>query len=97
MQDLSSKFQTGLSPSSMNAGNTTADSAKLVMTAPGSTSVLPVPDRMDVLPMPQWSDGGQIPVSHPGNREKVTADTSAHGGGRFDDVDEAAGLWKAAG
>lgn len=72
MEDLTGRFGTYLSPSSMNAGNTTAGNAELTMTAPGSLSVLPVPDRMDVLPQPRFTNDSPIPVSHPGVRDKVT-------------------------
>lgn len=96
MQDLTGTFTAALSPSSMNAGNTTADDRKLTMSAPGSVSVLPVPDKLDNLPQPQFSDGGQIPVSHPGSRDRVTVQSSAHGGGRYSDTHgvPAASLWK---
>jgi hypothetical protein len=57
MRDLS-RLQAALSPSSMNAGNTTSDDAKITQTAPGSTSVLPVPEPLDVLPQVQ------VPAAH---------------------------------
>lgn len=81
MQNLTGKFTAALSPSSMNAGNTTADDPKLSMTAPGSTSILPVPERMDVLPMPQFTNGTAIPVSHPGTRDRVTVVGGRDGAG----------------
>jgi hypothetical protein len=83
----------------MNAGNTTADDQQLAMTAPGSMSVLPVPDRMDVLPMPKWTNDGQIPVSYPGNRQRVTAEHASDGSARWQDVHEAEdeSPWKGAG
>jgi hypothetical protein len=99
VQDLS-KTAAGrkayLAPSSMNAGNTTADDQQLAMTAPGSTSVLPVPDRMDVLPMPKWTNDGQIPVSYPGNRQRVTADKGGDGSAKWDSMHDvpAESLWK---
>jgi hypothetical protein len=52
MQDLSAMVS-GLSISSQQAGNTTADDAALAGTAKGSQSVLPVADRLDVLPQPE--------------------------------------------
>ncbi len=81
MQNLtgSSRYPAYLVNSSMNAGNTTADDPQLAMTAPGSTSILPVPERMDVLPMPQWSAGAQIPVSHPGQQQRVDVQSARDG------------------
>jgi hypothetical protein len=79
MQDMTGRFTAALSPSSMQGGNTTADDAALVMSAPGSQSVLPVPDRMDVLPMPKFTNDTAIPVSHPGQREKVAVQSARDG------------------
>jgi hypothetical protein len=79
VQNLTGKFTAALSPSSMNAGNTTAGDPQLAMTAPGSQSVLPVADKMDVLPMPQWTPGPQIPVSHPGMQERVQVQSARAG------------------
>ena len=83
MQDLtgSSKYPAYLVNSSMQAGNTTSDDPALAMTAPGSTSVLPVADKLDVLPMPQWTPGPQIPVSHPGQHDRVTVVGGRDGAG----------------
>jgi hypothetical protein len=102
MQDLTHDPRTGgkayLAPSSMNAGNTTADDHKWSMSAPGSESVLPVPDRLDNLPMPRFTNGAEIPVGHPGMQKK--ASPSAHeSASDFKDVHgvPAASLWKEAG
>lgn len=98
MQDLTNDPQTGkkayLVPSSMQAGNTTYGDPGLAMTAPGSLSVLPVPEKPDVLPMPRFSEDGQIPVSHPGNRDKVKTSNGPEGGGRWSDAHPNASLWK---
>jgi hypothetical protein len=47
----------GLSISSEQAGNTTANDAALAGTAKGSTSVLPVPPRFDIFPSRPWARG----------------------------------------
>lgn len=83
MQDLTHDAQTGakayLVPSSMQAGNTTSNAPELAMTAPGSPSVLPVPETPDRLPMPE-NTGAQIPVSFPGNREKIAVQDAGRDG-----------------
>jgi hypothetical protein len=100
VQDLTHDPRTGgkayLSPSSMNAGNTTADDPQLSMTAPGSVSILPVAERLDVLPLPQWSAGGQIPLSHPGMQERVQVQSSRGGSIPWTDAHDipSGGPWK---
>jgi hypothetical protein len=96
VQNLTGKFTAALSPSSMNAGNTTADDPKLAMTAPGSVSILPVPDRMDVLPMPQFTNGTAIPVSHPGMQERAQVQSSRGGSIPWTDAHDipGGGPWK---
>lgn len=93
MEDLTGRFMSNLVPSSMQAGNTTADDPALAMTAPGSESVLPVPDKLDVLPMPRFSNPAQIPVSHPGGRDKVAVQPARWGGATFGTIDFG-GPWK---
>lgn len=82
MQDLTGGSQTGakaiLVPSSMSGGNTVADDPKLSMTAPGSPGIMPLPDAVDHLPLPDHS-GAEIPVSHPGVRDKVTVQSAPAG------------------
>jgi hypothetical protein len=95
MEDLTGRFTQALVPSSMNAGNTTADDRKWSMSAPGSPSVLPVADKMDNLPLPEFT-GSQIPVSHPGQRDRVQAQGGSNGGGRFETPGPASGAWKEA-
>jgi hypothetical protein len=99
VQDLSRDAQTGakayLVPSSMQGGNTVSDDPTLSMTAPGSVSILPVPDKTDHLPLPEWS-GDKIPVSFPGDRDRVTVESASSGGGRWQDAHDipAASRWK---
>lgn len=92
MDDLTGRFMANLVPSSMGAGNTTADDRKWSMSAPGSPSILPVPDRMDNLPLPQIPDS-QIPVVHPGQQEHVQAPNARWGGASFTSID-IGGAWK---
>jgi hypothetical protein len=92
VEDLTGRFTQNLVPSSMSGGNTTADDRKWSMSAPGSQSVLPVADRMDHLPLPEFT-GPQIPVSHPGQRDRIEPGSSPHGGGRFE-VISVPGTWK---
>lgn len=78
MQDLTGRFPANLVPSSMSGGNTVSDDPALSMTAPGSPGVMPMPDVMDNLPLPRAS-GTEIPVSHPGQHPRVTAEGSRPG------------------
>lgn len=94
MEDLTGRFMANLVPSSMQAGNTTADDPALAMTAPGSTSVLPVPEKLDVLPMPRFTNGTAIPVSHPGSREKVTAASARWGGATYSSITTGGDRWE---
>jgi hypothetical protein len=93
MEDLTGRFMSNLVPSSMGAGNTTADDRKWSMSAPGSPSVLPVPDRMDNLPLPEFTDGGQVPVGHPGQQQHVSVSHGDNGSGNFQ-VITIGGEWK---
>jgi hypothetical protein len=54
---------------------------------------------MDVLPMPKWTNDGQIPVSYPGNRQRVTADKGGDGSAKWDSMHDvpAESLWKETG
>lgn len=52
MQRITNDQYLNLTPSSMQAGNTTADNHTSTMTGRGSQSSLPVPDRQDLIPMP---------------------------------------------
>lgn len=100
MQDLTGKQGTGsmavLVPSSMQAGNTTADRPSLAMTAPGSQSSLPVADKTDILPMPEWTDHARIPVSFPGAHDRVTLESADQGNATWTDMHDvpAASRWK---
>jgi hypothetical protein len=76
----------------MQGGNTVSDDPGLSMTAPGSASVLPEIDKLDHLPLPELPDS-QMPVSHPGQRDKVTAPGGSRGGGSFETI-TIAGAWK---
>jgi hypothetical protein len=92
MEDLTGRFMSNLVPSSMGAGNTTADDRKWSMSAPGSPSVLPVPDRLDNLPLPEFTNGTQLPVVHPGQQEHVHA-LPDRGNGTFSTI-TIGGTWK---
>jgi len=85
-----------LVPSSMSAGNTTADDHKWSMSAPGSQSVLPVADTLDHLPLPEFS-GSQIPVGHPGQQQHVDSSGGHPGGGSYDRPGTSSGKWKETG
>jgi hypothetical protein len=100
MQDLTRDGSTGakavLVPSSMSGGNTVYDDPQLAMTAPGSPGVNNYAEvNADVLPQPQLP-GDQIPVSHPGNRDRVTVKSGAQGGGGYEDAHAvpSSALWK---
>ena len=92
MEDLTGNYTQSLVPSSMCAGNTTADDRQYSMSAPGSPSVLPVADKLDHLPLPEYS-GSQVPVGHPGRQKHTEPASSAHGGGTFDTI-TISGEWK---
>lgn len=84
MRDLTRDAQTGakaiLVPSSMSAGNTVYDEPGLAMTAKGSPGVNNYAEvAKDVLPQPTWSNPDQIPVSHPGVRDRVMAPRASDG------------------
>lgn len=81
MKVLTGQQDAYLSPSSMQAGNTTAANPALAMTAPGSESVLPVAERLDVLPQPRWTNATPIPVSHPGMQERAPVQAARDGSG----------------
>jgi len=99
MQDLTGKFAAPLTVSSMSGGNTQADpeSARIAMTAPGSTSIeQPSPTSNNVLHIPE-PGSAQIPVSHPGMQEKVRVQPAREGAGRWDDahtIPGRSGGWK---
>lgn len=97
MQDLTGKFTAALSPSSMSAGNTTADDRAITQSAPGSASVLPVPDRMDNLPMPAWTNAEPIPLGHPGQQQKASSPARESLGAFTDAPENLADLWTEAG
>jgi hypothetical protein len=96
MKDLTHDPATGaravLVPSSMQGGNTVSDDPGLSMTAPGSASVLPEIDKLDHLPLPEIP-GSQMPVSHPGQRDKVKTSGGSNGGGTFETI-TVSGSWK---
>jgi hypothetical protein len=93
VQDLTGKHTQHLVNSSMSGGNTVHDQPELSMTAPGTAGVNDYADvASDHLPLPDFA-GPQIPVSHPGQRERVKAEGASHGGGRFD-VITVPGAWK---
>jgi hypothetical protein len=94
MQDLTNDAQTGkkayLVPSSMSEGGEVHfDPGNVQMTAPGSQPVsAPAPQwpgqAPETLPLPVDSLGTDpIPVSFPGDRERVTAQSANAGNGRF--------------
>lgn len=94
MEDLSRRYSAPLVPSSMSAGNTTADDRKISMSAPGSPSVLPVADKMDNLPLPQPA-GDQFPL---GSGDRVNAAHPGHGSGvSWSDTYNTARPWKETG
>jgi hypothetical protein len=93
MEDLTGRFMANLVPSSMQAGNTTADDPQLAMTAPGSQSVLPVPDKMDVLPQPTFTNSAPIPVVHPGKQQHAPFAHGNRGNGTFETI-SIGGTWK---
>ena len=94
MQDLTGRVMSNLVPSSMSAGNTTADDRKYSMSAPGSDSILPVPDAMDSLPKPSFTNSSQIPVGHPGQQESAAVQHSRAGGAQWVTKESTAGKWK---
>jgi hypothetical protein len=100
VQDLTHDARIGgkayLVPSSMSGGNTVSDDPSLSGTAPGSVSIIPVADTVDHLPLPEFSDGGQVPVSHPGMRDKVEVQGASAGGGKWAETHggPAGGRWK---
>lgn len=95
MEDLTGRFTQNLVPSSMSGGNTVYDNPELAMTAPGTVGVNEYAEvATDHLPLPEFA-GPQIPVSHPGRREKVAPQAASHGGGQFD-VISVPGAWKEA-
>jgi hypothetical protein len=93
MEDLTGRFMSNLAPSSMGAGNTTADDRKWSMSAPGSQSVLPVADKMDHLPLPEFSNSTPLPVVHPGQQEHVRFTHGNRGNGTFETI-SIGGTWK---
>lgn len=93
MQDLTGQHPAYLVPSSMSGGNTVSDDPNLAMTAPGSPGIMPMPDVQDNLPLPQDS-GTQIPVSHPGQHGRVTAEGSRPGMVPWKDAGGSSGRWK---
>lgn len=93
MQDLTGRFPANLVPSSMSGGNTVSDDPGLSMTAPGSPGVMPMPDAMDNLPLPR-SSGDEIPVSHPGTHERVTAESSRPGMVPWRSAGGSSGRWQ---
>ena len=105
MQDLTHDARTGakafLVPSSMSSGGEIHfDTGRIQMTAPGSQPVSapsaewPGQDP-ETLPLPVDSlPDREIPVSFPGDRERVTAQSAQAGDGRWASVSPAASLWK---
>lgn len=105
MRDLTRDAQTGakayLVPSSMSAGNTVSDDPGLSMTAKGSPGVNNYAEvAKDVLPLAQFTNPDQIPVSHPGMRDRVMAPHAPDGNGpAWQDAHDIADAseWKEAG
>jgi hypothetical protein len=93
MEDLTGRLMSNLVPSSMGAGNTTADDRKWSMSAPGSAGIIPVPDRMDNLPLPEFTNSTQFPVVHPGEQQHVPVSHGNDGGGNFQAI-TIGGEWK---
>jgi hypothetical protein len=89
MQVLTGDSQTGgkahLVNSSMSGGNTVCDDPSLSGTAMGSPGIIPLPDVVDHLPLPEIS-GPEIPVSHPGVRDKVAVQSAPAGSAAWTDV-----------
>jgi hypothetical protein len=85
MEVLTGRFPALLTPTSQEGGNmiqpTLAGSA---MTAPGSTPVTPLPGPLEGSDPAIDYSGPQIPVSHPGQRDRVAAAPARWGGATFD-------------
>lgn len=85
MDDLTGRFPALLTPSSQEGGNMIQPTlAKNTMTAPGSTPVSPLPGPLEGSDPEIDFSGPEIPVSHPGSREKVAVQSARWGGATFD-------------
>ena len=97
MQDLTGRFTASLVPSSQEGGNMIQQNlSEMTMTAPGSEPVAPLPDAVSGSHPEINFSGPEIPVSHPGNRERVTAVSSRPGSSQYTDAHDipAGGRWK---